>query len=65
MIDFLKQFKRLRLALVNHGEQNVKYVFANKIIEEVEPKDVGILGRDYFFRVNPYGLVETKTTKFM
>lgn len=65
MIDFLKQFKRLKLALVNHGEQNVKYVFANKIIEEVEPKDVGILGRDYFFRVNPYGLVETKTTKFM
>lgn len=65
MIAFLKQFKNLKLVLVNHGEENVKFSFANRIIEEVKPKDVGILGREYFFRVNPYGLVETKTTKFM
>ena len=65
MIAFLKQFKNLKLVLVNHGEEEIKFSFANRIIEEVKPKDVGILGREYFFRVNPYGLVETKTTKFM
>lgn len=64
MIKFLKQFKNLKLVLVNHGEQKVKETFSHRIVEEVEAKKVGILGRDYFFRVNPYGLVKTMSTKF-
>lgn len=64
MIEFLKQFKNLKLVLVNHGELEVKKSFAERILNEVEPKYVGILGRDYFFRVNPYGLQKTLSTKF-
>lgn len=64
MIEFLKQFKNLRLVLVNHGEIHSKNVFANRIVEEVDTKRVGLLGREYFFRVNSYGLVKTLTTKF-
>lgn len=64
MIEFLKQFKNLKLVLVNHGELEVKDIFANRIVNEVETKKVGILGRDYFFRVNPYGLIKTMSTKF-
>lgn len=64
MIAFLRQFKNLKLVLVNHGETDVKDVFAERILEEVETKKVGLLGREYFFRVNPYGLVKTLTTKF-
>lgn len=64
MIDFLKQFENLKLVLVNHGETNVKDKFANRILDEVEPKNVGLLGREYFFRINPYGLVKTLSTKF-
>ena len=64
MIEFLKQFNNLKLVLVNHGELEVKKSFAEKILTEVEPKFVGILGRDYFFRVNPYGLQKTLSTKF-
>lgn len=64
MIKFLKQFKNLKLVLVNHGELETKTIFAQRIVEEVETKRVGLLGRDYFFRVNPYGLVKTMSTKF-
>lgn len=64
MIAFLQQFKDLKLVLVNHGEENVKHVFAERITEEVHAKHVGLLGRDYFFRINHYGLVKTLSTRF-
>ena len=64
MIAFLKQFKNLKLVLVNHGETETKNIFANRVLEEVPTKNVGLLGKDYFFRVNPYGLVKTMSTKF-
>lgn len=64
MIEFLKQFRNLKLVLVNHGETEVKTTFANRILNEVEVKKVGLLGREYFFRINPYGLVKTLSTKF-
>ena len=64
MIDFLKQFKKIKLILVNHGEAEIKKSFSDKILDEVDTKNVGILGRQYFFRVNPYGLQKTLTTKF-
>lgn len=64
MIEFLKQFKNLKLVLVNHGETNSKELFAQTIENEINPKKVEILGREQFFRVNPYGLVKTLSTKF-
>lgn len=64
MIAFLKKFENLKLVLVNHGEETVKEQFAKAIAKEVEPKNVVILGREYFYRVNSYGLVKSLTTKF-
>lgn len=64
MIEFLKKFKNLKLVLINHGGIDAKASFAKNILENVETKNVGILGRDFFFRVNPYGLVKTMGTKF-
>lgn len=64
MIEFLKQFEDLKLVLVNHGETKSKDEFSRKVLNEVDTKDVGLLGRDYFFRINPYGLVKTLSTKF-
>lgn len=64
MINFLKQFKKLKLVLVNHGEIKTKNIFAERIVDEVDTKRVGLLGREYFFRVDPYGLVKTLSTKF-
>lgn len=64
MIEFLKQFKNLKLVLVNHGETETKKIFAERITKEVNAKMVGLLARDYFFRVNTYGLIKTVPTKF-
>lgn len=64
MIDFLKQFTNLKLVLVNHGQTEVKKEFSNRILKEVDTKYVGILGEGYLFRVDPYGLVKTMSTKF-
>ncbi len=63
MIKFLKQFKNLKLILLNHGEENVKEIFASRILNEVKSKDVGLIG-EYFFRVNPYGMVKSISSKF-
>ena len=50
--------------LVNHGETEAKEALAEKIVIEVNPKEVGLLGRDILFRVNAYGLIKTLLTKF-
>lgn len=64
MIAFLKQFKNLKLVLINHGEKQTKEAFAEKIVNKVKTKKVGVITKEYFFRVNPYGLVKTLSTKF-
>lgn len=64
MIAFLQQFKSLNLVLINHGDTEVKETFAKRVIKEVKTKDVGIASRDIFFRVSPYHLIKTMTTKF-
>ncbi len=64
MIEFLKKFTNIKLILVNHGEFKAKETFASRILDEVQTKNVGILGCEYFFRVNAYGLIKTMSTKF-
>lgn len=64
MIEFLSKFNHLKLVLLNHGEQKTKNVFASRILKELNPKNIGILDRDYFFRINSFGLVKTMGTKF-
>ncbi len=64
MIKFLQDFKNLKLVLVNHGQPDTRNIFAERIVNEVETKRVGLLGREYFFRVNSYGLMKTLSTKF-
>ena len=38
--------------------------FAKMLEETISSKDIGILGTDYLFRVGPYGLIKTMSTKF-
>lgn len=64
MIDFLNQFSNIRLVLINHGNTDVKESFAERILDETNARNVGILGREYLFRVNHYGYVKSMTTKF-
>ncbi len=65
LINFLKDFSNIRLLLLNHGETASENYYASKVINEVKIKNVGILGRDYLFRVNEYGLIKSFSTKFL
>ena len=64
MIEFLRKFRNLKLVLVNHGEFDSKEAFAERITLELKPKRVALLGRDYFYRVGPFGLIRYLSTKF-
>lgn len=65
MIDFLNQFSNLKLVLINHGEPEVKELFAKRVLNEVNAKEVGILNREHVFRIGPWGLVKTIPSKFI
>lgn len=65
LIDFLHQFKDIKLLLVQHGEPEVKKQFAERVVDECSNiKDVGLLGDGYFFRADRYGFVKSIPTKF-
>lgn len=63
IIEFLSKFKNIKFVLINHGETEVKSNFAQRIDKEVETKDVDILDRHYFYRVNAYGLIKKVSAK--
>lgn len=64
LIELIKKFKNVRAVIVNHGETGVKEIFATKIINKVDPPSVGILNREYFFRLDTWGVNKTLPTKF-
>lgn len=65
LLNFLKDFTDLKMVLLNHGEPETKLAFAERVKNEIHPKRVGILDREYLFRVDAYGLVKSFPTKFM
>ena len=64
MIGFLNEFKDIKAVLVNHGEVDVKDIFAERIANETDAKSVAVLDRSYFFRLSPWGIVKSFATKF-
>ena len=64
MLDFLNEFKDIKAVLVNHGESNVKDIFAERIVNETDAKGVAVLDRNYFFRISPWGIAKSLSTKF-
>ena len=57
IIKFLQQFKHLNMVLINHGQFEVKDQFAQRVIEQVKTKHVGILG-ETTYRISCYGYVK-------
>lgn len=64
LIELLKEFNNLRGVLINHGQDKTKNKFAEKVLNELDINEVGILNRDYFFRIGSYGIIKTLSTKF-
>ena len=64
LIERLQMFKKSNMVLVTHGSEKAKNTFAKRGVKEVDTKAVAILDREYFYRVNAYGLVKTLPTKY-
>lgn len=65
LIDFLKPFENIKMLLINHGSYESKNSYSEKVIREIDPKDIGVLNRMYYYRLNGYGLARPPiTTKF-
>lgn len=64
LLDFLRPFEDIKLILLNHGTIDKKEIYGKKVLKEIKPKNLGILNRDYYYRVDGFGLVKTLTTKF-
>lgn len=63
MVEFLKGFKKLKFVIINHGEEKTKYEFMSYIIQKINPKDIDVIDRHYFFRVNAYGFIKKIKTR--
>ena len=62
----LKKFDKPPLfIMVNHGRQNVKDILAERILKEVKTEYVGILGREYFYRIDKNGFVKGIVSKLL
>lgn len=48
-IEFIKQFNNIVFMAINHGEENSKNVFADRVAQETSTKEVGIIDRDTMF----------------
>ncbi|MGN1013020.1 MAG: MBL fold metallo-hydrolase RNA specificity domain-containing protein [Clostridia bacterium] len=59
LIEFMKKFSNIKSVLVNHGEEKVKEIFAKKVIEEINPKKVAILGPENYIRIGAYGVIKS------
>ena len=64
LLNFLKDFESINTILINHGSLEAADQYSSAVIKNIDSKNVGILGRDYLFRLNGYGLIKTIPTKF-
>ena len=65
LVAYTKQFPQLHTVLINHGSFKSKEALAEKVLDEVECKDVAVLSREIGFRINPLGLQNPLNTKFI
>jgi len=60
LLDFLSGFKKIKALLVAHGEVEAKQQFASLVEDANIAKEVTILDREHYVRLNPWGILENK-----
>lgn len=65
LLSFLEQFNNTKLVLINHGSTEAQLAYSKLVVNELNPKDLGLLNGQYVFRINSYGLIKTISTKFV
>lgn len=64
LLELAKRFKNLRAVILNHGEEKAKEEMAKRVMDELELSHVGIIDREFFFRIDTWGINKTLSTKF-
>ena len=64
IIALLQEFSNLRAVIINHGDKEIKEKFAKRVYDVIDCRSVGIIDRDYVFRIGPWGVSKTIPTKF-
>ena len=64
LLDFLRDFENIKFVLINHGTDESKDTYASAVVNEIDAKNVAILGRSFFYRLDGYGLIKPFTSKF-
>lgn len=62
LLQFLKDFENIKTVLINHGSFEAKDVYSTAVLNEINTKNVCILGIGYYFRLNGYGLISSRST---
>lgn len=65
LIDFLKQFPNLAGVFVNHGNPIKKDIYAQKIVNEINPEFVKNLDRSIFYSLSGYEILNVANSKFI
>jgi len=60
LLEFLSNFKKAKTFMVTHGELKSKKEFADLLEESGMGKEVTILDRQHYVRLNPWGILENK-----
>lgn len=60
LLEFLSGFKKVKTLMVTHGEFSSKNEFANLLEKSGMGKEVTILDRQHYVRLNPWGILEHK-----
>ena len=65
LINYFKKFNKLKLIMISHGEHNVKKSFANECLKNLNVKDIAIQSMSTVFKIGPYGLIKSYSSKFI
>lgn len=60
LLEFLKEFKKIKTIMVAHGNNEMKSSFANLLKRENFAKKITILNRENYVRLNKWGIMEEK-----
>ena len=64
LIDFLKEFPNLAGVFINHGNTKIKEVYAQKVLDFINPNFVNILDRSIFYSMLDYNILKVSNSKY-
>lgn len=64
LIDFLKLFPNIAGVFINHGNIKTKEIYAQEVIDKINPPFVNILDRSIFYSLSGYEILRISNSKY-